>query len=210
LPVAIKTNVESYLAGRRKALERENEDVGTLAEQDKLDGVDLTGGELVISPVQASTPPEAEKLKEVAYTLLPPTKITDVLLEVDQWINFTSCFTHQRNGRPPDNKPALLSAVPADGINLGLNRMADAIRGITYRQLALVHDWHIREESYRAALARLIDAHRALPLAAVWGEGRTSSSDGQHFRAGGTGVAIADVNARHGNERVSFYLIVHK
>jgi TnpA family transposase len=40
----------------------------------------------------------------------------------------------------------------------------------------------------------------------VWGEGRTSSSDGQYFRAGGTGAAIADVNARHGNEPgVSFY-----
>ena len=40
----------------------------------------------------------------------------------------------------------------------------------------------------------------------MWGEGRTSSSDGQYFRAGGTGAAIADVNARHGNEPgVSFY-----
>jgi hypothetical protein len=172
----------------------------------KLDGVDLTGGELVISPVQASTPPEADKLKEAAYTLLPATKITDVLLEVDIWTNFTSCFTHQRNGRPADNKPALLSAVLADGINLGLNRLADAVRGTTYRQLALVHDWHIREDSYRAALARLIDVHRALPLAAVGGEGRTSSSDGQYFRAGDTVAAIADVNARHGNEPgVSFY-----
>src|SRR5277367_4220590 len=52
----------------------------------------------------------------------------------------------------------------------------------------------------------LIEAHRALPLSAVWGAGRTSSSDGQYFRAGGTGTAIADVNARHGNEPgVSFY-----
>ena len=99
----------------------------------------------------------------------------------------------------------MLSAILADGINLGLNRMADAIRGVTSRQLALVHDWHIREESYRAALAS-IDPHRALPLASVWGAGRTSSSDGQYFRAGGTGAAIADVNARHGNEPgVSFY-----
>jgi TnpA family transposase len=31
----------------------------------------------------------------------------------------------------------------------------------------------------RRALARLIEAHRALPLARAWGDGTTSSSDGQ-------------------------------
>jgi hypothetical protein len=41
---------------------------------------------------------------------------------VDSWTEFTDCFTHQRHGQPPDNKPALLSAILADGINLGLNR----------------------------------------------------------------------------------------
>jgi hypothetical protein len=51
-PVAIDTDVESYLAGRRAALDREIEEVGRLADQGKLDSVDLTGGELVISPVQ--------------------------------------------------------------------------------------------------------------------------------------------------------------
>ena len=62
LPVAIDTNAENYFAGRRAALVCEIAEVGTLAKQGHLDGVNLTGGELVISPVQASTPPEAEKL----------------------------------------------------------------------------------------------------------------------------------------------------
>jgi hypothetical protein len=53
LPVAIDTDVESYLAGRRAALDREIEEVGRLADQGKLEGVDLTGRELVISPVRA-------------------------------------------------------------------------------------------------------------------------------------------------------------
>jgi len=84
--------------------------------------------------------------------------------------------------------------------------MADVCRGVTLRQLAWVHDWHVHEESYAAALARLIEAHRVLPLAKVWGSGTTSSSDGQYFRAGGRGEALADINARHGNEPgVAFY-----
>ena len=97
-------------------------------------------------------------------------------------------------------------AILADGTNLGLTRMADVCEGATLPQLAWAHDWHIHEETYAAALARLIDAQRALPLAQVWGDGKTSSSDGQYFRAGGHGEALADVNARHGDEPgVSFY-----
>jgi TnpA family transposase len=84
--------------------------------------------------------------------------------------------------------------------------MAEACRGATLRQLAWVHDWHIREETYAAALSRLINAHRAIPLAQLWGMGNTSSSDGQYFRAGGQGEKLADINARHGNEPgVTFY-----
>ena len=84
--------------------------------------------------------------------------------------------------------------------------MAESCQGHSLRQLAWMHDWHVREECYAAALARLIEAHRALPLARVWGDGTTSSSDGQFFRAGGRGEALGDVNARHGNEPgVAFY-----
>ena len=84
--------------------------------------------------------------------------------------------------------------------------MADVCEGASLPQLAWAHDWHIRDETYAAALARLVDAQSALPLAQIWGEGKTSSSDGQYFRAGGHGEAIADVNARHGDEPgVSFY-----
>jgi TnpA family transposase len=55
-------------------------------------------------------------------------------------------------------------------------------------------------------LARIIDAHRALPPASVWGDGSTSSSDGQFYRAGGRGEAVGEVNSCQGNEPgVAFY-----
>ena len=62
------------------------------------------------------------------------------------------------------------------------------------------------EDGVAVALARLIEAHLVLPLSKVWGSGTTSSSDGPHFRVGGRGEALADINARHGNEPgVAFY-----
>lgn len=206
LPVEVETHAEQYLARRRSSLADELASVAALAAAGKLPDVDLSGGELKITPLRADVPAEAETLRDAAYALLPRLKITDVLLEADGWTDFSACFTHQRSGRVADSRAALLTAILADGINLGLTRMADACRGASLRQLAWIHDWHIREETYGAALARLIDAHRAIPLAAVWGTGNTSSSDGQYFKAGGRGEALADVNARHGNEPgVAFY-----
>jgi TnpA family transposase len=206
LPLAIETDADRYLAGRRDALERELSAVGQLAEEGGLQEVEIADGDIKITPLRAVTPPEAAALKDQAYELLPRVKITGLLQEVDRWTGFSDCFTHQRSGRPPEDKSVLLSAILADGINLGLTRMAEVCRGVTLRQLAWVHDWHVQEESYAAALVRLIEAHRVLPLAKVWGSGTTSSSDGQYFRAGGRGEALADINARHGNEPgIAFY-----
>jgi TnpA family transposase len=48
--------------------------------------------------------------------------------------------------------------------------------------------------------------HRRHAFAEHWGEGKTSSSDGQRFRAGGSGEAAGQVNLRYGNEPgVLFY-----
>lgn len=110
---------------------------------------------------------------------------------------FVDRFTELRSGRIHSNPQAVLAAILADGTNLGLERMADSSQGVTYAQLAWTQAWYLSEGTYAAALACIVDAQAALPLSPVWGDGTTSSSDGQFFRNGRRGAAGA-INAKYG------------
>ena len=84
--------------------------------------------------------------------------------------------------------------------------MAAASHGVTRDQLIWTADAYIRPETYKAGLARIIDAHHRLPIAGIWGGGTTSSSDGQFLRSAKRGDAAGDVNARYGRDPgFSFY-----
>ena len=138
--------------------------------------------------------------------MIPHLKITDLLLEVDSWTGFTKHFTHLKSKETAPDRTLLLATILADGINLGLTKMAEACPGASFHRLSRIHAWHIRDETYSKGLSEIVNYHHRLPFTESWGEGKTSSSDGQYFRAGGRGEAAGQVNARYGNEPgVTFY-----
>jgi hypothetical protein len=59
-------------------------------------------------------------------TIRPPVRITHILLEVDEAIGFTDAFSHLRNGAPCSDRVGLLIGLLAEGLNLGLRKMAEA------------------------------------------------------------------------------------
>ena len=202
----VARDAATFLRERKQQLAAALVEVERQAADDQLPDAGIRNGRLAVAQLQASTPKEVTALSELLYGVLPRIRITDLLEEVDRWTGFTGCFTHLKTGLPLGERRTLLTALLADGINMGLKRMAEACRGASFWQLARVVDWHVREETYVQATARLVDAQRALPIALVWGDGTMSSSDGQFFQAGGHGLAPSEVNARYGSEPgVSFY-----
>jgi TnpA family transposase len=67
-------------------------------------------------------------------------------------------------------------------------------------QCSWLQAWHVRDETYSVALAELVNAQLRNPFAAHWGDGSTSSSDGQRFRAGGKAESTGHVNPKYGAE----------
>ena len=69
----------------------------------------------------------------------------------------------------------------AHGMNIGLQNMANAIKGVTYDELAWVSDWFVREDTLQMALRSMVEAMVTVPITKRWGDGTTSSSDGELF-----------------------------
>ncbi|MBF0877972.1 Tn3 family transposase [Gluconobacter cerevisiae] len=206
LPIPAPDTADIWLAERRARLARRLAEVERKAETDALEDVQLSLGRLRISPLKAITPEESDTALAPLYAHLPAIRITDLLAEVDRWTGFSQCFTHLQSGRAADEPRAILTAVLADATNLGHTRMAEACNLVTQRQLGWLASWHLREETYGRALARLVDAQHTAPLAALFGSGTSSSSDGQNFPLDRRAQATGAVNPHKGTEpAVSFY-----
>ncbi|WP_062213064.1 Tn3 family transposase [Aureimonas sp. AU12] len=145
---------------------------------------------------------DTRPLALACYGMVPTTRITDVLSQVSRWTGFVEHFGHVSTGLPPADERAFLATLIAEATNLGLSRMAEVCGVASRRALLRMQTWHMREETFRAALACLTDAIHAEPMAAWFGPGHSASADGQAFYLGGPGEAGGAVNAHYGRDPV--------
>ena len=201
LPLAVDTDCEQYLQGRLSLLEQQLATVNRLAAANELpDAIITSASGLKVTPLDAAVPDAAQSLIDQAAALLPHVKITELLMEVDEWTGFTRHFTHLKTGGAAPDKALLLTTILADAINLGLSKMAESCPGTTYARLSWLQAWHIRDETYSSALGELVNAQLRQPFAANWGDGATSSSDGQRFKAGGRAESTGHINPKYGSD----------
>ena len=199
LPLAVATDCDQYLHDRLTLLETQLATVNRMALANVLPDAIITESGLKITPLDATVPETAQALIDRTAMSLPHVKITELLLEVDEWTGFTRHFAHLKSGDQAKDKNLLLTTILADAINLGLTKMAESCPGTTYAKLAWLQAWHIRDETYGVALAELVNAQLRHPFAEHWGDGTTSSSDGQNFRTGSKAESTGHINPKYGS-----------
>ncbi len=199
LSLAVATDCDQYLHDRLALLEQQLATVNRMAAANDLPDAIITESGLKITPLDAAVPETAQALIDQSAMLLPHVKITELLMEVDEWTGFTRHFTHLKTGDTAKDKTLLLTTILADGINLGLTKMAESCPGTTYAKLSWLQAWHIRDETYSTALAELVNAQFRQSFAGNWGDGTTSSSDGQNFRTGSKAESTGHINPKYGS-----------
>src|SRR5919199_3448099 len=194
--LALGGTAAEYLAARQQRL------ADLLAELardvDRIENVKVDKkGELHLTALDAVVPDAAKQLQRRLERRIPLISLPDLLNEVDRWTGCFRHFTHLVSGEVPEEerRQMLIAAVMALGMNHGLGRLARSTP-FSYRQLAWAADWHIREETLRAALVELDQFVLRHPLARYWGAGTRSSSDGMRVRVG-VKAANADRNAAY-------------
>lgn len=111
LALAITTERERYLKERMLLLQQQFENVDRIAQANELPDAIITASGLRITPLANAVPDEAHILVHRAYALLPHVKITELLLEVDEWTGFTRHFTHLKSGDTAKDRILLLAVI---------------------------------------------------------------------------------------------------
>jgi len=191
---------ETWLADRKARLHEGLARLAKAARTGAIPGGSIENGILKIDRLTGAVPDEADAMVLDLYGRLPAVRITDLLQEVDDDIGFTEAFTHLRTGVPCKDRIGLLNVLLAEGLNLGLSKMAEATSSYDYFQLSRLSRWHIESDAINRALTIVIAAQSELPMTRHWGSGVTASSDRQFFSAARQGEAMNLINAKYGSE----------
>ena len=178
-----QADVSHYLAQQRQSL---NERMSEVDRQwpELEDQVEIVDGSIHLSRLEALAEPEGTaSLRATIQRLFPRRTLPELLVEVNGWTGFADHLTslNPQVRQIPHLTARKLAAVMALGMNIGLENMANAVAGMSYEELVWVADWYIREDTLRQAIVELVNFLTRMPVSRHWGDGTTSSSDGQLF-----------------------------
>ena len=148
--------------------------------------VEADSWQLSTDPTEKLDQHEEDKLKQLKSWLkkqMRSIRLPELLIEVDNELKYTQYLM------PPTSKGirsvpdvcAILTTIIANGCNVGPYTMSRMVQGVSYEQIQRITDWQLTEDSQRKSLASVVNAISKLDTSQIWGQGKTSASDGQRF-----------------------------
>ncbi|MDH3676240.1 MAG: Tn3 family transposase, partial [Anaerolineae bacterium] len=111
-------------------------------------------GEWILTPLKGEDRPEsAQVLEEAIAQRLPRIDITDLLIEVDHWTDFSRHLKHASMGASSQNEQELTylyAGLLAQGGNFSLAQMSRS-SGLAHHRLVYMSTWFLREETLKQA-----------------------------------------------------------
>lgn len=141
--------------------------------------------QLSVDVAEKLTPTDQKSLLDLKKWLrkhLRHIRLPELLIEVDNELQFSQHFLLPSQSRLSADICPVIATIMAHGCNVGPFTMAQLTQNVTYTQIKQITDWQMTEDAQRQALALVVNGISQLPMTQNWGEGKTSSSDGQRFR----------------------------
>lgn len=146
-------------------------------------GIRIENEQLVVSPLAAEVPSDTVKaLQSLVSKCLPLVDLTDLMIEVDQFTQFSQSLVHTggNRSRSDETQVYLYASLLSQACNLGAAAMSQ-VSELSHDRLLWHTHWYLDENTLTPANTALVDYHHRLPLSQIWGGGTLSSSDGQRF-----------------------------
>jgi TnpA family transposase len=188
----VPLNAEEYLKSRLELLNSKFKYVSDNIKT--LKGVSIENNKFVLLRLEKAVPDEAKKLSSKLYSLMPRVNLSDIIIDICKYTSFDKKLTHASTTKEPkeNERACVTAALMALGTNIGLKKMEQAVKGLTYKQISNAANWRMSDDNMEKAMTDIINCQHKQPYAKYWGDGSTSSSDGVRVKS-----AIEALNASY-------------
>lgn len=145
--LAVPLDPEAWLADRKAHMTDGLARLAKAARDGAIPGGSIENGILKLDRLSAAVPDEADELVLDLYDRLPAIRITELMQEVHADIGFTETFISAQTGAPCKDQIGMLTVLLAEGLNLGLSKMAEATNTHDYFQLSRLSRWHVASDA---------------------------------------------------------------
>lgn len=141
--LTVPLNVDEWLAQKKQEMATALKMLSHAASKGLLPHASIEAGALKTDRLPPNVPDGADQLVLNLYAQMPEARLTDIMLTVDAEVSFNDAFTNFRTGAVCSDKLGLMNVLLAEGLNLGLRKMAEASNSHGYWQLQRISQWHI-------------------------------------------------------------------